>query len=77
MATTLTHQGKHNMTSEMPARARQLASKLAALLESDSELAKRLNDAQSRLQDANGQLWSGLHPDALGLLYDDTHQVAI
>jgi len=65
------------MTSEMPARARQLVSKLAALLESDSELAKRLNDAQSRLQDANGQLWSGLHPDALGLLYDDTHQVAI
>jgi hypothetical protein len=27
---------------------------------------------QDRLRAANGQLWSGLHPDALGLLYDDT-----
>lgn len=26
---------------------------------------------------ANGQLWTGLHPDALGLLYDDTAAVGV
>ncbi len=26
---------------------------------------------------ANDELWSGLHPDALGLLNDDTHRRAI
>jgi len=26
---------------------------------------------------ANDRLWSGLHPDALGLLNDDTHHTAI
>jgi len=29
------------------------------------------------LRAANGQLWSGLHPDALGLLYDDTAAVGV
>jgi len=29
------------------------------------------------LQAANGQLWSGLHPDSLGLLNDDTSAAAI
>jgi hypothetical protein len=61
----------------VPARARALASTLAALFEQDSVIVKRLNDAQSRLQRANLQLWSGLHPDALALLYDDTHALAI
>lgn len=65
------------MTREVPARARQLASRLAALFQSDSRIAVRLNDAQRRLRSANGQLWSGLHPDALGLVYDDAQQVAI
>ena len=65
------------MTREVPARARQLASRLAALFESDSRIAVRLNDAQRRLRSANDQLWSGLRPDALGLVYDDAHQVAI
>lgn len=65
------------MTREVPARARQLASRLAALFESDSRIAVRLNDAQRRLRSANDQLWSGLHPDALGLVYDDAHRVAI
>jgi hypothetical protein len=65
------------MTREVPVRARELASRLAALFESDSQIAERLNDAQHRLRHANSQLWSGLHPDALGLLDDDTHRVAI
>ncbi len=30
----------------------------------------RLGDAQRRLRAANQRLWSGLHPDAIGLLYD-------
>jgi hypothetical protein len=65
------------MTREVPARARQLASRLAALFESDSRIAVRLNDAQRRLRSANERLWSGLHPDALGLVYDDADGVAI
>lgn len=34
------------------------------------EAAQRLNACQHRLQAANDRLWSGLHPDALGLVYD-------
>ena len=56
----------------IPPTAQGLASRLAALFAEDTESAKRLNDAQSRLQHANAQLWSGLHPDALELLYDNT-----
>ncbi|MGI8864158.1 MAG: hypothetical protein ACR2JH_07120 [Solirubrobacteraceae bacterium] len=56
----------------IPSTAQGLASRLAALFAEDTESAKRLNDAQSRLQHANAQLWSGLHPDALALLYDNT-----
>src|SRR6266508_5433420 len=65
------------MTREVPARARELASRLAALFQSDSRIVERLNDAQHRLRRANDQLWSGLHPDALGLVSDDAQQVAI
>ncbi len=65
------------MTREVPARARQLASRLAALFQSDSRIAVRLNDAQRRLRSANDQLWSGLHPDALGLVYDDAGGVVV
>jgi hypothetical protein len=32
----------------------------------------RANDAQRRLRDANDRLWSGLAPDALGVIYDRT-----
>jgi hypothetical protein len=64
------------MTCELPARAVELAAELACLFESDVQLAERLNDAQRRLRHANGQLWSGLHPDALGLVYDDARRVA-
>lgn len=52
------------------ARARELAARLSALFERDVEIVGRLNDAQSRLRDANERLWSGLAPDAFGLVYD-------
>jgi hypothetical protein len=65
------------MTREVPARAGELAAGLKALFVADSRLAERLNDAQRRLQYANDQLWSGLHPDALGLHYDDVHPAAV
>ena len=54
----------------VPARARELAAGLSALFERDVEIVGRLNDAQSRLRDANERLWSGLAPDAFGLVYD-------
>jgi hypothetical protein len=54
-----------------------LAGRLADAFEHDQALAEQQNDAQHRLQAANGDLWSGLHPDALGLLYDDTHAAGI
>lgn len=52
--------------------ARQLAGELADAFETDRGLAEQLAGAQRRLQAANGRLWSGLHPDALGLVYDDS-----
>jgi len=54
----------------VPARARELAARLSALFERDVEIVGRLNDAQSRLRDANERLWSGLAPEAFGLMYD-------
>ncbi len=54
----------------VPARARELAARLSVLFERDVEIVRRLNDAQSRLRDANERLWSGLAPDAFGLVYD-------
>ncbi len=61
----------------IPAEARDLAVSLAALFERDHQITKRLNDAQSRLRSANQRLWSGLHPDALALLYEDSHVTGI
>jgi hypothetical protein len=54
----------------VPARARELAGAISALFTRDAAIVARLNDAQQRLRRTNDQLWSGLHPDALGLLYD-------
>ncbi|MGO9901933.1 MAG: hypothetical protein ACLP0J_20115 [Solirubrobacteraceae bacterium] len=54
----------------VPALARELAAQLSALFERDVEIVKRLNDAQHRLTQANERLWSGLSPDAFGLVYD-------
>ena len=56
--------------SGVPAGARELAARLSALFERDVEIVERLNDAQRRLRDANERLWSGLSPDACGLMYD-------
>ncbi len=52
------------------ARARELAARLSALFVSDQAIAVRQADAQRRLTDANDRVWSGLSPDALGLIYD-------
>ena len=54
----------------VPALARGLAARLSALFDRDVEIVKRLNDAQRRLCNANERLWSGLSPDAFGLIYD-------
>jgi hypothetical protein len=64
------------MMGEVPARARELAARLAAVFRSDVEIVARLNDAQRRLLDANDRLWSGLHPVALGRVYDGAPRVA-
>jgi hypothetical protein len=58
-------------TREVPARARELAARLAILFEEDQQLAVRLNDAQQQLQQANDRLWSGLHPEGLAAVYGD------
>ena len=55
---------------QCPAPACELAARLAALFERDVEIVERLNDAQRRLRDANERLWSGLSPDAFGLIHD-------
>lgn len=54
----------------VPALARELAAQLSALFERDVTIVRRLSDAQHRLIDANERLWSGLSPDAIGLIYD-------
>lgn len=54
----------------VPALACELAGRLSALFCRDVEIVGRLNDAQRRLRDANERLWSGLSPDAFGLVYD-------
>jgi hypothetical protein len=54
----------------VPAHARHLAAQLSALFERDVEIVKQLNDAHHRLADANELLWSGLAPDAFGLIDD-------
>ncbi len=65
------------MTRTVPATARKLAVQLQEAFAQDQQFARQLNDAQQRLQTANARLWSGLHPNALALLYDDTHAVGI
>jgi hypothetical protein len=69
-APRLARSGTHDRV--VPARARQLS----ALFERDVELVERLNDAQHRLKEANERLWSGLAPDAFGLIYDDAAAAA-
>lgn len=61
----------------VPALARELAARLSVLFERDVEIVERLNDAQRRLREANERLWSGLSPDAFGLIYDDAAVAAV
>jgi hypothetical protein len=62
--------GESRKRERVPDRARELAARLSALFERDVEIVGRLNDAQCRLRRANELLWSGLSPDAFGLVYD-------
>jgi len=50
------------------AGACELAARLSALFDRDVEIVRQLNDAQHRLRDANNRLWSGLSPDAFGVV---------
>jgi hypothetical protein len=59
------------MIDQVPEAAQRLAAELADAFEQDRGLAEQLTAAQHRLQAANGRLWSGVHPDVLGLVYDD------
>lgn len=61
----------------VPAPARELAGKLSALFTQDVSIVERLNDAQRRLMNANERLWSGLAPDAFGVLYDSADAATI
>ena len=61
----------------VPAHARGLAGKLSALLTQDVAIIERLNDAERRLMNANERLWSGLAPDAFGLVYDSADAATI
>jgi len=61
--------GEDGAGRPVPERARELAGRLSALFERDVEIVGRLNDAQRRLHGANELLWSGLSPDAFGLVY--------
>jgi hypothetical protein len=62
--------GGDEMTHQVPETAQRLAGELADAFEQDGGLAEQLTAAQHRLQAANDRLWSGLHPDVLGVVYD-------
>jgi hypothetical protein len=64
-------------TPSAPPQAQRVAAQLSAAFTRDQQLAKQLGEAQQRLGSANDDLWSGLHPEALGLLYDETAAVGI
>ncbi|MGP0033095.1 MAG: hypothetical protein ACLP4R_00710 [Solirubrobacteraceae bacterium] len=51
----------------VPAHARALAARLAALFETDREIVERLNDAHHRLSNANDRLWSDPPTDPHGV----------
>ena len=61
----------------VPALVRELAARLSVLFDRDVEIVERMNDAQRRLREANGRLWSGLSPDAFGVIYDDATVAAV
>lgn len=61
----------------VPAHARELAAQLSALFQRDVEIVTQLNDAHHRLDNANERLFSGLAPDAYGVLYHDAAAAGI
>ena len=64
------------MTRAVPDLARKLAGRLDARFAHDAALARRLNDAQRRVQNANDRLWRGAHPDGLAAVYGE-HPAAV
>ena len=54
----------------VPHATRRIAARLAAIFTADAETVRQLNDAHGRLREANDRLWSGVAPDAIGLIYD-------
>lgn len=71
-----TRQSERAMIRAVPDLARTLAGRLDALFTHDATLARRLNDAQRRLQNANDRLWWGAHPDGLAAVYGE-HPAAV
>jgi hypothetical protein len=61
----------------IPATARAIAAKVSHAFTADQELVMLMNAAQRQLCDANRDLWSGVHPDAIALLYGDMPASAI
>jgi hypothetical protein len=59
------------MIHAVPDLARNVAVQFDALFRQDALLARRLNEAQQRLQAANDRLWWGAHPDGLAALYGE------
>jgi hypothetical protein len=57
------------MNGAITDEARALAAQLERQFGRDAELAKRLANAQRRLERANDRLWKGLHPDGLARVY--------
>ena len=58
-------------STDVAERVRTLAGRLAVAFAADQELAERLNDAQGRLMRGNDELWWGIHPDGLAVVYDE------
>lgn len=56
--------------------ARRLAGELVQAFRQDQALAERQADAQHRWQAANERLWSGVDPDALGVVYANAADAA-
>ena len=63
--------GRRAMSPPVSQAARELAAQLQRQFGRDADLAKRLADAHQRLQRANDRVWSGLHPDALAVVYGE------
>lgn len=57
------------MTPAVTPTAREIAAKVSRAFDRDQQFAVALNEAQQRLQAANGKLWTGLHPEGLTAVY--------